>query len=83
MTKHPTQDWDWDDYAEEGFVEWFNGDYGSPYSLRSEWFFGDTKIGDEKTRGDMMYKYLHSAYVNGYNMGRLSEAKVGLTNNED
>jgi hypothetical protein len=82
MTKHPTQDWEWDDCAEEGFVEWFNGDYGSPYSLRSEYFFGDCLIGDEKTRQNMMYKYLHSAYVNGYNMGRLSETKVGLTNND-
>ena len=82
MTKHPTQDWEWDDYAEEGFVEWFNGDYGSPYSLRSEYFFEDCLIGDEKTRQNMMYKYLHSAYVNGYNTGRLSETKVGLTDND-
>jgi hypothetical protein len=81
MTKHSTQDWEWDDYAEAGFVEWFNEFYG-PYSLRSEYFFADCLVLDEKTRGDMMYKYLHSAYVNGYNMGRLSETKVGLTNND-
>ncbi len=82
MTKHPAQDWEWDDYAEEGFVEWFNGDYGSPYSLRSEWFFGDTKICDEKTRGDMMYRWVHSSFLEGYNMGRLHETKIGLTNND-
>jgi hypothetical protein len=82
MTKHPTADWEWDDYAEEGFVEWFNGDYGSPYSLRSEYFFGDTKICDEKTREDMMYRWVHSAFLEGYNMGRLHETKVGLTNND-
>jgi hypothetical protein len=28
-------------------------------------------------------KWLHSAYLTGYNMGRLSETKVGLTDNED
>ncbi len=81
MTKHPVNDWEWDDYAEEGFVEWFHDLYGG-YSLRSEHFYGDCEIEDVKTRQNMMYKYLHSAYVNGYNMGRLHETKVGLTNND-
>ena len=81
MTKHPTAEWEWDDYAEEAFVEWFN-DFYSPYTFRSEWFYGDAEVGDVKTRQDLMYKWLHSAFLTGYNMGRLSEAKVGLTDNE-
>jgi hypothetical protein len=81
MTKrHPANDWEWEDYAEESFQEWFNGDYGSPYSFRSEYFFEDTKICDEKTRGDMMYRWVHSAYVNGYNMGRCAKLKKEVEN---
>jgi len=68
MTKHPTADWDFDDDAEEGFVEWFHDLYGG-YSLRSEWFYGDCEVEDVKTRQDLMYKWLHSAYVSGYNAG--------------
>ena len=78
MTKHPMHDWEWDDYAEDAFVEWFNGDYGS-FSYRNEYFFGDCEVKDENTLKDLMYKWLHSAYVNGYNMGRLHETKVGIT----
>lgn len=81
MTKHPTAEWEWDDYAEEEFVEWFHGDYG-PFTLRSEYFFGDCEVEDVKTRQDLMYRWVHSAFLEGYNMGRLSEAKVGLTDNE-
>jgi hypothetical protein len=78
MTKHPANNWEWEDYAEESFQEWFNDLYGD-YSLRSEWFFGDCEVKDENTLKDLMYKWLHSAYLNGYNMGRLHETKVGLT----
>ncbi len=78
MTKHPMHDWEWEDYAENSFVEWFNDFYG-PYTFRSEYFYGDCEVEDIKTRQDIMYKWLHSAYVNGYNMGRLHETKVGLT----
>jgi hypothetical protein len=79
MTKrHPTQDWEWEDYAEESFQEWFNDLYG-PYSLRAEWFYGDCEIGDEKQRKDILVKWLHSAYISGYNVGRLHETKIGLT----
>ena len=73
MTKHPTSDWEWEDTAEEAFVQWFNDDYGSPYSLRSEWFFGDCKVQDENTLKDLMYKWLHSAFLTGYNTGRCSK----------
>ena len=78
MTNHPMHDWEWDDHAEEQFSYWFNDLYGD-YSLRSEWFYGDCEVKDENTLKDLMYKWLHSAYLNGYNMGRLHETKVGLT----
>lgn len=73
MTKsHPANDWTWSDEAETGFATWFNGFYG-PYSFRSEWFFGDCEIEDEKTRKEAMYDWLHAAYVEGYKHG-LNEA---------
>ena len=81
MTKHPTKDWDFDDTIEEAFVEWFN-DLNGGYALRSEYFFGDCEVEDVKTRKDIMYKWLHSAYVSGYNVGRYEGLEVGLTNNE-
>ena len=82
MTKHPVNDWKFDDTAEEGFVDWFHDLYGG-YSLRSEWFYDDCKIEDVKTRQDILAKWLHSAYVAGYNVGRYEGLEVGLTNNED
>ncbi len=78
MTKHPTKDWDFDDTIEEAFQEWFNDLYGD-FSLRSEWFYGDCEVKDENTLKDLMYKWVHSAFLEGYNMGRLHETKVGLT----
>jgi hypothetical protein len=70
MTKpqHPTNDWEFNETTENAFVEWFNDFYG-PFSFRSEWFFGDCEIGDEKTRKDILYGWLHAAYVSGYNIG--------------
>ncbi len=65
---HPANDWKWSDGAENGFVEWFN-DFHGPYSFRSEWFFGDCEVGDEKTHKDIMYGWLHAAYVSGYEAG--------------
>jgi hypothetical protein len=53
------------DKAEQAFVEWFNGDYGK-YSLRSEAFFADCLIGDEKTRQDLLYKFIVAAFMAGY-----------------
>ena len=81
MTKHPTADWDFDDTIEEAFQEWFN-DLSGGFAFRSEYFFGDAEIGDVNTRKDLMYKWLHSAFVVGYNMGRMEGLEVGLTNNE-
>ena len=53
------------DEAEQAFVEWFNGDYGT-YSLRSEAFLTDCLIGDEKTRQDLLYKFVVAAFMAGY-----------------
>ena len=78
---HPTNDWDFDDTIEDKFVEWFH-DLDGGFSLRPEWFYGDAEIGDVKTRQDLMYKWLHSAFVMGYNMGRMEGLEVGLTNND-
>jgi hypothetical protein len=66
VTKHPSNDWRWKESTEIAFQEWFNDFHGS-FSLRSEWFFGDCEVGDENTRKDLMYRWLHAAYVAGYN----------------
>ena len=62
---------EWDEVAEVKFQEWFNELYGK-YSCRCEWFYGDCEVEDEKTRKDLMIKWLHSAYLSGYNVGRCS-----------
>ena len=62
---------EWDEVAEIKFQEWFNEIYGV-YSCRCEWFYGDCEVEDEKTRKDLMIKWLHSAYLSGYNVGRCS-----------
>ena len=60
---------EWDEVAEVKFQEWFNEIYGV-YSCRCEWFYGDCEVEDENTRKDLMIKWLHSAYLSGYNVGR-------------
>ena len=72
MTKHPTTDWEWEDTAEIKFQEWFNELYGT-YSHRCEWFFGDAEVEDVNTRKDLMYKWIHSSFLSGYNTGRCSK----------
>ena len=62
--KHPK----WSEDAEIGFVEWYNDEYGT-YSCRLEWFQGDCEVEDEKTRKDLMYKWIHAAYASGYERG--------------
>jgi hypothetical protein len=54
--------------AEVGFEEWFNGNYGK-FSCRSEWFYGDCEVKDEKIRKDLVYNWVRSAYLSGYEMG--------------
>lgn len=83
MTNHPTNNWNFHDDAEMEFVKWFN-DFYSPYTFRSEWFYGDCKVEDEKTREDMMYGWIHASFVAGWeaaNYAKLEE-QTGLTNND-
>ena len=80
---HPTSEWEWEDTAEVAFQEWFHDLYGG-YSLRSEHFFGDCEVEDEKTREDMMYGWIHASFVAGWeaaNYAKLEE-QTGLTNND-
>ncbi len=69
---HPADDFEWVDDIEEGFVDWFNGNYGE-FSFRSEWFFGDCEVEDVKTRKDLLYIWIHAAFVAGYGKGRTPE----------
>jgi hypothetical protein len=75
MTKpqHPTNDWAFDPSAENDFVEWFHELFN--FSFRSEWFYTDCETRDEKTLKEAMYKWIHAAYVAGYE-------KATKTNNE-
>ena len=61
-------DFVWEENAEVGFDKWFNGNYGK-FSCRSEWFYGDCEVKDEKIRKDLVYNWVRSAYMSGYEMG--------------
>ena len=58
--------------AEVGFEEWFNGNYGE-FSSRSEWFYGDCEVKDKKIRKDLVYNWVRSAYLSGYELGKTSD----------
>ena len=66
--KMPSTDWDFSAEAEIAFDDWFNGDYG-PYTLRSEYFYGVCVLDDEENLKDLMYKWVHAAFVTGYERG--------------
>jgi len=71
MTKLPHQMWQWDDDAESAFVNWFNSQTSeSLFNLMSEYFYEDCRVEDAKTREDMMYKWVHLAFVTGYMYGK-------------
>ena len=57
-----------DENAEVGFEEWFNGNYGK-FSSRSEWFYGDCEVKDEKIRKDLVYNWVRAAFLSGYELG--------------
>lgn len=44
------------------FETWFT-DNMTPYTFRSEWFYGDVEIDDKELRKDRMYKWLLAASV--------------------
>ena len=67
--RHPANDWTFSNWAELGFVYWFNGLYGT-YSLRSEWFEGDCETEDLNQRKEILRKWVHAAFVAGYELGR-------------
>ena len=54
--------------SEVAFVEWFTGNYGK-FSCRSEWFYGDCEVKNEKMRKDLLYNWVRSAYMSGYELG--------------
>ena len=54
--------------AEVGFDKWFNGNYGK-FSCRSEWFYGDCEVKDEKIRKDLVYNLVRAAFLSGYELG--------------
>ena len=64
----PATDWDFSQEAETQFVDWFHGDYG-PCSMRSEYFHEDCKTQDSKTLENLMRKWLHVAFVTGFERG--------------
>ena len=72
--KMPSTDWDFSVEAEEGFDDWFHGDYG-PFSLRSEYFYGDCKEEDLKTLEKSMYEWVHVAFATGYERGVAQQTK--------
>ena len=54
---------------EEHFLNWINSNV-SPYTFLSEYFYGDVEVTDDKSRKDLMYKWLFAAYEEGYKCGR-------------
>jgi hypothetical protein len=72
MTKHPTKDWEWEETAEVALEKWINGKY-TPSSYRFEYFYRDCEEPDENQRKQIMFKWLHSAFLTGYNTGRCSK----------
>lgn len=74
-TRNPAHQWVWDDDAEDAFVNWFSSLAG-PYTFISENFCGDCRIQDEKTREDLMYKWLHLAFVTGYIHSKTAHANT-------
>jgi hypothetical protein len=43
----------------------------------SEYFYGDCAVEDLKTREDLMYKWIHLAYVTGYMYGKTDAQENG------
>jgi hypothetical protein len=72
----PATDWDYSPVAEVEFSEWFHGDY-DPFSLRSDYFYGDCKVEDVKTLEKLMFQWIHVAFVTGYERGTVSRTPEG------
>jgi hypothetical protein len=76
VSKIPTQQWDWDDASQISFQEWFQS-FSGPFTFMSEYFYGDCAVEDLKTREDLMYKWIHLAYVTGYMYGKTDAQENG------
>jgi len=82
MTKqYPLNDWEFVDEIENPFNEWFHGDYG-PYSFRSEAFYTDCEIGDEKTRQDMLKKWIYASFYEGFMRGKYAKIEEKVETDE-
>ena len=77
MSKIPSTDFDFSAEAEIAFDDWFHGDYG-PFSLRSEYFYGDCKEQDLKTLEKLMSEWIHVAFVTGYERGFAAQNAGGF-----
>ena len=73
----PSTDFDFSAEAEIAFDDWFHGDYG-PFSLRSEYFYGDCKEQDLKTLEKLMSEWTHVAFVTGYERGFAAQNAGGF-----
>lgn len=58
--------------AKSYFKEWFDSNV-SPYSFISEYFYGDCQVDDEKMREDLMYQWVQTAFLIGYNYGQANK----------
>ena len=58
-----------DENAEVGFDKWFNEDLYGKFSCRSEWFYGDCEVKEEKIRKDLVYNWVRAAFLSGYELG--------------
>jgi len=68
MSKIPESDYIFSKEAEDQFLDWFN----KPESrFRSEYFYSDCKEKDEKTLKNLMYKWIHVAFVTGFERGKI------------
>lgn len=74
MSKIPSTDFDFSAEAEVAFDDWFCGIYG-PYTLRSEYFYGDCAEQDLRTLEKSMYEWIHAAFATGYERGFAAQRK--------
>jgi hypothetical protein len=55
----------WEETLQLEFNKWFHDNYGT-YSFRSEAFYTDCEVEDIKTRQSIMYNWISSAFLSGY-----------------
>jgi len=80
MTKHPANDWEFDDTIETSFNEWFYSNH-TDYSFKNEYFYGDCAVEDPKTREDLMRKWIYASFYSGFMMGRCAKMEKEVNEN--